>query len=62
MSELIKLAKKYSDKPTSFNEVQFLEAFNNLTESEQVEAVRKGSELSHILVGWSAAVRIEMQQ
>jgi hypothetical protein len=62
MSRLITLAKRFANKPTSFNRVQFLVEFNELSESEQFQSVQKGTELSQILVGWSAATRMEIEE
>ncbi|MDK9793318.1 hypothetical protein [Vibrio sp. D431a] len=60
MNNLIRLAKRFANKPTEFNKVQFLDAFNELEDDNQMEAVKKGSELSSVLIGWCAEVRIEM--
>lgn len=62
MSTLIELAKKWADKPNNFNEVQFLEAFNELSEDEQYQSVKSGSELSSILLSWSVETRMEIEE
>ena len=60
MNNLIKLAKKWNNSQTEYNRVQFLDAFNALPENEQIKAIKKGSELSRILIGWCSATRLEM--
>jgi len=62
MQEVIKLAKKWNQSQTEYNRTQFINAFNQLTEIKQAEAVEKEAPLSKILVGWSTATRIEMEE
>lgn len=62
MSKIITLAKRWNNKPTHYNQVQFLEAFNELDTAEQYKAVLKGGELSKILVGWTTTTRLEIEE
>lgn len=62
MSKLITLAKHWNNKPTQYNQVQFLEAFNELSLDEQHKAVAEGGELSKILIGWTTATRLEIEE
>ena len=59
---IIKLAKKWNNSPTEYNRIQFLDAYNRLNENDQLKAVEKGSQLSRILIGWSAETRLELTE
>lgn len=61
MKNVIALAKKFANKTTNFNEVQFLDAFNALSDDEQLAMVAEGSELSSILISWCAMARMEIE-
>lgn len=61
MNYLQQLAKRYYNRPTLDNRIQFLEEFNQLTQVQQLFAVKKGSYISKTLVGWSAACRLELE-
>lgn len=61
LQNVIKMAKKWNNSQTEYNRTQFLVAFNMMNERDQEKAVKKGSELSKILIGWCAATRDEIQ-
>jgi len=56
----IRLARCWNYSQTEYNRVQFLDAFNSMKEGDQMRAVAKHSEISRILIGWSAATRLEL--
>lgn len=62
MKHVIKLAKKWNNSQTEYNRTQFIGEFNAMSDEEQRAAVARGSELSKILIGWCAAVRLEFNQ
>lgn len=62
LKNVIKLAKKWNNSQTEYNRTQFLYNFNMMNERDQDKAVEKGSELSKILIGWTAAARLELKE